>query len=75
MVAVAVGEVAGGVVEERIEIGVAVLVNFQDFLRLPNRVDLRSKVKSIWKSRQSGVRVGLEVPKRMRSLPLGPQVG
>lgn len=62
------------VVEKRVEVEIAVVVNLQGFLRLPNQVGLRLKVKNISKSRQSGVKVGLEVPIRMRSL-LGPQVG
>lgn len=69
--------VAGGLVKEKIEeqaVEVVVWVNLQDFLRLPNQEDLRSKARNIWSSRQLEVTVGLEVPKHMRSLPLGPQV-
>lgn len=63
------------VVEKKIEVvDVAVVVNLQDFLRLPNQEDLRLKVENISKFRQSEVRVGLGVLIRMRSLPLGPQV-
>lgn len=63
--------------EEKIQLVelVAVLVNLQDFLRLLDQVDLRLKVKNILKSRQSEVRVGPAVPKRMRSSQPGPQVG
>lgn len=64
-------------VEEKIELvePIAVVVNLQDFLRLPDQVNLRLKVKNILKSHPSEGRVGPVVPIRMRSLLLGPQAG